>query len=71
MAEVAASVPIERILLETDAPYLTPSQKLGELNYPKHVAYVRDKLAELRGMTPEDVERVTTDNARRLFGITL
>lgn len=71
MAEVAASVPIERILLETDAPYLTPSQKLGELNYPKYVAYVRDKLAELRGMTPEDVERVTADNARRLFGITL
>lgn len=69
MAEVAASVPMERILLETDAPYLTPSQKMGELNYPRNVAYVRDRLAELRGMTPEEVERITADNARRLFGL--
>lgn len=65
--EVARVAPMERILLETDAPYLSPAEKLGEINYPKNVAYVRDKLAELRGMDAQEVERLTVQNTKRLF----
>lgn len=67
LAEVAAMAPVERILLETDAPYLTPSRFLGETNYPKYVAEVRDRLAEIRDMAPAEVERITAENTRRLF----
>lgn len=65
--EVAKYAPLDRILVETDAPYLSPSHCIGETNYPKNVAFVRDKLAELRGVSPEEIERATADNAKRLF----
>lgn len=64
---VAAHVPEDMIVVETDAPYLTPAKFLGELNYPRHVAQVRDKIAELRGVDPERVEEFTVANALRLF----
>ncbi len=67
--EVARIAPKERILLETDAPYLAPVEKFGEINYPKNIAYVRDRLSELIGMDAAEVERLTADNAKRLFGI--
>ena len=65
--EVAKYVPLDMALLETDAPYLTPAEKSGEINYPANVAFVRDKLAELRGISADEVERVTTINAKTLF----
>ena len=65
--EVAKSVPLDMILLETDAPYLAPAVKFGEINYPANVAYVRDKIAELRGIPAEEVEAITTRNAKTLF----
>lgn len=67
LAEVATAVPLDRIVIETDAPYLSPAQKLGEDNYPKYVCYVRDKLAELRGMSADEIESITTENAHALF----
>lgn len=63
----AAAAPLDRLLLETDAPYLTPSKFLGQTNYPKHVALVRDRLAEIKGISPDEIERITNENARRLF----
>ena len=67
LAEVAKRVPLDRLLIETDAPYLTPATELGGLNYPKNVALVRDKIAELRGTTPAEIEAATNENAKRLF----
>lgn len=67
MAEVAAEAPLENILLETDCPYLTPVPFRGKTNQPAYVQYVRDKIAELRGITPEEVEKVTDRNSRRMY----
>lgn len=60
-------LPLERLLLETDAPYLAPEPLRGKRNEPAHVARVADVLAEVRGMSREEVERATTDNFFRLF----
>ncbi|MCH5162093.1 MAG: TatD family hydrolase [Clostridiales bacterium] len=67
LQEAAAYAPLDRILIETDAPYLSPAQCLGETNYPKNVAYVRDKLAELKGITAREAEEATAKNALSLF----
>ncbi len=67
MADVAAETPMERILLETDSPYLTPVPFRGKVNQPAYVKYVRDKLAELRGISIEEVEKITDRNCRKLF----
>lgn len=67
LAEVAKRVPLDRLLIETDSPYLPPATELGGLNYPKHVALVRDRIAELRGVSPEEIEQATNENAKRLF----
>lgn len=60
-------VPLERILLETDAPYLTPVPLRGKRNEPAYVRYVAEFLAAERGLSVEEVARVTTKNARRFF----
>jgi TatD DNase family protein len=67
--EATATVPLERIILETDSPYLTPAPFRGKRNEPAYVRLVAEKLAEVRGLHVEEVIRVTTDNAKRLFGI--
>lgn len=69
LARAAAVVPEDRLLVETDSPYLTPSRKRGTINYPKYVGYVCDKLAEIRGTDRKSMEKITADNAKRLFGI--
>ena len=69
LREVAAFVPDDRLLIETDAPYLTPVPHRGKRNEPAYVAYTARAVAELRGVSPEDVARITSLNARRLFGI--
>lgn len=69
LARAAAAVPLDRLLIETDSPYLAPARKLGEINFPRNVAYVRDKLAEIKGVSPEAIERATAENAKRVFGL--
>jgi len=67
--EVAGKVPMDRLLIETDCPYLTPAPHRGKRNEPAYVGYVAEKIAEIRGIPVEDVIRVTYDNACRLYGI--
>jgi TatD DNase family protein len=69
MAQVASLVPLEKIILETDAPYLTPVPHRGKQNRPAYVKYVYQKLAELRGLSVEDVEKVVDRTAQKLFGL--
>ena len=69
--EVAERVPDEFLLIETDAPYLTPEPFRGKRNEPAYVVHTAKAIAELRGITLEDVARITTLNAKRLFGIGL
>ncbi|MBP5592577.1 MAG: TatD family hydrolase [Clostridia bacterium] len=66
---VIRAVPDELLLAETDAPYLTPVPHRGELNYPKYVRHVIEKLALVRGSTFEEIERLTSLNAKKFFGI--
>lgn len=66
-AESLALVPRDRLLLETDAPYLTPVPFRGRVNRPEYVAYVAGKVAEVLGISREEVEEITTENAKRLF----
>lgn len=65
--EVAKVVPENRLLLETDAPYLSPVPKRGKRNEPAYVRYVAEFVAQLRGEMLEDVAHYTTKNARKLF----
>jgi TatD DNase family protein len=67
MQEVAQKVPPQQLLIETDAPFLTPHPNRGKRNEPSYVYYVAEKIAELRGISPEDVGRMTSDNAKNLF----
>lgn len=62
-----AEVPGEQILVETDCPFLSPVPKRGKRNEPAHVAYVAEKVAELRGISGVELAQQTTANARRLF----
>ena len=67
--EVARKCPLERMLIETDAPYLSPVPHRGKTNEPSFVPFVAAKIGELRGLSREEIGRITTDNARQLFGI--
>jgi TatD DNase family protein len=69
-SEVARAVPLSRLLIETDAPYLTPVPHRGEPNIPPYVEFTARKIAELRGATYEEVAAATTENAKRFYGIT-
>jgi TatD DNase family protein len=68
LQEVAKSIPMERMLIETDSPYLAPIPFRGRPNEPKYVPEVAKFIAELRGMSVEDVARITGDNFTELFG---
>ncbi len=67
--EVAKFVPIDRLLVETDAPYLAPVPFRGKLNHPALVKHVAEEIARLRDSSLEEVARQTTANFNRLFGI--
>lgn len=66
---LAAAVPLDRIVLETDAPYMAPVPMRGQRNEPAFVAHVCQKLAEVYGVNEKTVDAVTTANAERVFGI--
>lgn len=65
--EAAANLPLDHLLIETDAPYLTPHPYRGRRNEPAYVAYVAEKLAELRQQPLDSVVKMTWENAARLF----
>lgn len=67
--EVAKEIPLDRLLIETDCPYLTPHPFRGKRNEPSYVKYVAEAIAELKGLSFEEVAQKTSDNAKRLFGI--
>lgn len=71
LREVAKIVPEERLLVETDSPYLAPEPVRGSKNEPANVKYVVACLAEVRGMNEEKMGRITSENARRVFGLTV
>ncbi|MGT2935257.1 TatD family hydrolase [Streptococcus castoreus] len=65
--EAAQHLPLDKILVETDAPYLTPVPRRGKQNHTAYTRYVVEKIAELRRMTVEDLAAATTANAKRIF----
>jgi TatD DNase family protein len=65
---VAAQIPLDRLLVETDAPFLAPQQHRGQRNEPAYVAYVAERIAQIWGLTTAEIASQTTENARRLFG---
>ncbi|MDO6851373.1 TatD family hydrolase [Priestia megaterium] len=67
--EVATELPLDRLLIETDCPYLTPHPFRGKRNEPGYVSYVAEQVAELKGITYEELADITTANAKKLFGI--
>jgi TatD DNase family protein len=68
LPDVLREIPLEHVVLETDAPYLAPVPFRGKRNESAYLKYVVEKLAEVKGVSIEDVAAVTTENARKLFG---
>jgi len=69
LKEIAVKVPLERLLIETDCPYLAPEPFRGRRNEPAHVRCVAEHIAQLRGITIEEVALATTANAKKLFNL--
>ena len=69
LRDAARSVPSDRILVETDCPYLVPRPCKDRDNEPANLRYVIEALAELRGQTPDQLAAVTAANARKVFGV--
>ena len=67
--EAAASVPPDRILIETDCPYLAPHPHRGEINHSGYIRYTAEAVANVLGVTFEEAVKLTSENAKRLFGI--
>lgn len=67
--EVLEMCPIDRIVIETDSPYLTPVPNRGKRNDSSNLKYVIEKIAEIKGMAAAEVEQITFENGRRLYGI--
>ena len=67
--EVAASIPLDRIVLETDCPYMSPEPFRGRRNDPGKLYRMAEKLAELRGVSVEEIHRITMENGKKLYRI--
>jgi TatD DNase family protein len=67
--EVALEVPLDKLLIETDCPYLAPHPHRGKRNEPAYVKMVAQQVAELKGISLEEVAKATTENAKKLFDI--
>ena len=67
--EVASDIPLEHLMIETDAPYLAPHPYRGKRNEPAFVPLVAEEIARLKGLTIEEIAQATTDNAKKFFGI--
>lgn len=67
--EVAEAIPLEKLLIETDCPYLAPHPYRGKRNEPSYVKLVAEQIAEIKGISFEEVAEATTENAKKIFGI--
>ena len=67
--EIIKKIPLDRILIETDCPFLTPPQENGNRNEPAFVKYTAKKIAEIRKISFQEIEKATTQNAEKLFGV--
>ena len=67
--EVAQSIPMERIVLETDCPYMSPEPFRGKRNDPSRLCYMAEKLAQLRSLPVESIHEITVENGKRLYRI--
>jgi TatD DNase family protein len=67
--EAASKIPLNRILIETDAPFLAPQAVRGQVNEPAHTRYVLEKMVELRHESREEIERVIYENSLRFYGL--
>lgn len=67
LVEILPKIPKEKLLIETDAPYLTPHPHRGERNEPYYTVFVAQKMAELLQMNEDEIQRLTTNNSKRLF----
>lgn len=67
LQQTAKDIPLDRFLVETDAPYLAPPPYRGKRNEPAYVLHTAEKIAELKGVTPPEIARATTDNFFRIF----
>jgi len=68
-AQVIRMIPLDRIMLDSDSPFLTPQEFRGKRNEPAHIRYIAEKIAEIKQISEEEVEKVTDENAREFFGI--
>lgn len=67
--DVCRETPLDRIVIETDSPYLTPEPNRGKTNEPEFVPFVAEKIAEIKGISSEDAFKILTDNAKKLYRI--
>lgn len=67
--EAAAAVPLDRLMIETDSPYMAPVPCRGQRNDSRNLPYICEKLAELKGVSPEECARITLENGKRFFHI--
>ena len=67
--EVLAITPLERLLVETDSPFMSPVPMRGKRNDSSNLVYIINKIAEVKGLAPEEIERITFENGKRLFRI--
>ena len=67
--EIIESVPIDRILIETDSPYLSPEPLRGRRNDPRNVKFIAQKIADVKGISLEEVANITYENAKKIFNL--
>ena len=67
--QVVEKLPLSSIVLETDSPYLTPEPHRGEMNESKYILLIAEKIAQIKGISLSEVEKITTDNAKRVFDL--
>ena len=67
--EVAANIPLERLVLETDCPYMAPEPFRGKRNHPGYLYRMAERLAEIRGLDVAEIQKITTEIGKRLYGI--